>query len=348
MWDWFSVEWFSLAKLRAFSWAHPYFLYGILVIPIAFWLRQAFHAGAFQRLGITFVNTDAPKSFSVWLRLLFPISGFLGLSCLLLALARPQSINTLTERDAEVIDIMLALDISESMREKDLPPSRLASAKSVAKSFIGGRLQDRIGIVLFAGEAFTLCPLTNDYELLYSFLDDVSHDQITIAGTAVGSALAVCINRLRESASKSKVVVLLSDGESTAGNLDPITAAKLAKAYGVRVYTIAIGRTVPRPLVSNSQRNSDSLALTSPQTAPDEGTLQQIARATNGQFYRATDNTTLKNIFSQIDNLERVKVKNRRYQEVKDFYRVYLDWALAFFLLMMFLKVIFIANVLED
>ncbi|WP_428667830.1 vWA domain-containing protein [Runella sp.] len=344
MWDWFSAEWFSLAKLRAFSWAHPYFLYGILVIPIAFWLRQAFHAGAFQRLGITFVNSDTPKSISVWLRLLYPISGFLALSCLLIALARPQSVNILTERDAEVIDIMLALDISESMRDKDLPPSRLTSAKAVAKSFIAGRLQDRIGLVIFAGEAFTLCPLTNDYELLYGFLDEVNHKQISIAGTAVGSALAVCINRLRESASKSKVVVLLSDGESTAGNLDPITAAKLAKAFGVRVYAVAIGRAVPKQAVAVS----DSLILSSSETAPDEGTLQQIAKATNGRFYRATDNTALKNIFSQIDNLERVKVKNRRYQEVKDFYRVYLDWTLAFFLLMMFLKVIFIANVLED
>ncbi len=344
MWDWFSIEWFFLSKLRAFSWAHPYFLYGILVIPVAFWLRQAFHAGAFQRLGITFVNNDTPKSLSVGFRLLYPLAGFLALSCLLIALARPQSVNILTERDAEVIDIMLALDISESMRDKDLPPSRLASAKAVARSFIGGRLQDRIGLVIFAGEAFTLCPLTNDYELLYSFLDDVNHRQITIAGTAVGSALAVCINRLRESTSKSKVVVLLSDGESTAGNLDPITAAKLAKAFGVRVYTIAIGRTLPKSAIAVS----DSLTLSSQQTVPDEGTLQQIAKTTNGKFYRATDNTALKNIFSQIDNLERVKVKNRRYQEVKDFYRVYLDWALAFFLLMMFLKVTFIANVLED
>lgn len=344
MWDWFSVEWFLLAKLRAFSWAHPYFLYGIVIIPIAFWLRQAFHASSFQRLSITFVNSNTPKSLSVWVRLLYPLSVFCALSCLLIALARPQSINVLTERDAEVIDIVLALDISESMRDKDLLPSRLSSAKSVAKSFIGGRLQDRIGLVIFAGEASTVCPLTNDYELLYGFLEEVNHRQITIAGTAVGSALAVCINRLRESASKSKVVVLLSDGESTAGNLDPITAAKLAKAFGIRVYTVAIGRTGPKPVVSAP----DSLMLSSPQTAPDEGTLQRIAKITNGQFYRATDNTALKNIFAQIDNLERVKVKNRRYREVKDFYRVYLDWALAFFLLMMFLKVTFIANVLED
>ncbi len=344
MWDWLATEWFTLSKLRSFSWAYPYYLYGILAIPIVFWLRNVFHAGAFQRLGITFINSDAPRSWSVWLRFLFPTAGFLGLSCLLIALARPQLINTLTERDAEVIDIMLALDISDSMLEKDLVPNRLTSAKTVAKSFISGRLQDRVGLVVFAGEAFTLCPLTNDYELIYSFLEEVNHQLISVAGTAVGSALAVCINRLRESSAKSKVVILLSDGENTAGNLDPITAAKLAKAFGIRVYTIAIGRRSSGRL----SVTSDSLKVPLALTALDEGTLLKIAKSTNGQFYRANDNAVLTNVFQQIDRLERVNVKNRRYQEVKDFYRVYLNWAIVFFLVMMFLKVVFIANVLED
>jgi Ca-activated chloride channel family protein len=340
MWDWLSTEWFTFSKLRAFTWAHPYYLYGILAIPIAFWLRNVFHAGAFQRLSITFINPETPRSVSVWLRFLFPTAGFLASSCLLIALARPQLINTLTERDAEVIDIMLALDISDSMLEKDLSPNRLTSAKTVAKSFIMGRLQDRVGLVLFAGEAFTFCPLTNDYELLYGFLEEVNHRMISVSGTAVGSALAVCINRLRESMAKSKVIILLSDGENTAGNLDPITAAKLAKAFGIKVYTIAIGR-------GNSGR-VDTDSLTVSLAVPDEGTLLKIAKATNGQFYRATDNAVLANIFQQIGRLERVNVKNRRYQEVKDFYRIYLNWAIAFFLVMMFLKVTFIANVLED
>lgn len=342
MWDWFSLEWFTLAKLQAFSWAHPYYLYGILTIPVAFWLRNVFHAGAYQRLGVTFVDKDAPRSWSVFLRYLFPSAGFLGLSCLLVALARPQLINTVTERDAEVIDIILALDISDSMLEKDLLPNRLASAKKVAKSFIEGRLQDRVGLVVFAGEAVTLCPLTNDYELIYSFLDEVDHRMINVAGTAVGSALAVCTNRLRESLAKSKVVILLSDGENTAGNLDPSTAANLAKAFGIRVYTIAVGR----PFVTRTVR--DSVGTKVVHAVADEGTLKSISASTNGQFYRATDNTTLTQVFRQIDQLERVNVKNRRYQEVKDYYRIYLNWAITFFLTMMLLKATFIANVLED
>lgn len=343
MWDWLSLEWFTLAKLQAFSWAHPYYLYGVLAIPVAFWLRNAFHAGAFQQLGVTFVDKDAPRSWSVAFRYLFPLTGFLALSCLLIALARPQLINTVTERDAEVVDIMLALDISDSMLEQDLPPNRLSSAKSVAKKFIGGRLQDRVGLVVFAGEAFTLCPLTNDYELIYNFLENVDHRMITVAGTAVGSALAVCINRLRESMTKSKVVVVLSDGDNTAGNLDPTTAAKLAKAFGIRVYTIAVGK----PFMTRTVRDSLGTSKVVNSLA-DEAILKQIAATTNGQFYRATDNTTLTHVFRQIDRLERVNVKNRRYQEVKDYYRIYLNWAITFFLTLLFLKVTFIANVLED
>jgi Ca-activated chloride channel homolog len=342
MWDWLSIEWFTLSKLSIFTWAHPYYLYGILAIPVAFWLRNIFHAGAYQRMGITFINSDAPKSWSVGLRFLFPASGFFALTCLLMALARPQLINTLTERDAEVIDIMLALDISDSMLERDLHPNRITSAKSVAKSFISGRLQDRIGLVVFAGEAVTLCPLTSDYELLYAFLEEINHEMITVSGTAVGSALAICINRLRESMAKSKVVILLSDGENTAGNLDPITAAKLAKAFGIKIYTIVIGKNRSGYIMKDSLNTPLSLSI------PDEGTLHKIAKATSGQFYRATDNMVLADVFQQINRLERVNVKNRRYKEVRDYYRIYLNWAITFFLVMMSLKVGFIANVLED
>jgi len=340
MWDWFSAEWFTLSKLSGFAWVHPYYLYGIAATPVAFWLRNVLHARSFQRLGITFISSSTAQGWSAWLRILFPITGFLAITNLLIALARPQLINTVTERDAEVIDIVLAMDISDSMLEKDLLPNRLIAAKSVAKSFIGGRLQDRIGLVIFAGEAFTLCPLTNDYELLYGFLEEVNQRMILVAGTAIGSALAVCINRLRESTTKSKVIILLSDGENTAGNLNPITAAKLAKAFSIRVYTIAIGKGYSGRIVK------DSLAITL--TASDEGTLQKIAKATNGKFYRATDNMVLTDIFQQIDRLERVSVKNRTYQEVKDYYRIYLNWSITLLLVMIFLKVVFIANVLED
>lgn len=340
MWNWFSAEWFTFQKFRAFTWVDIYYLYGIAAVPVVLWLRVVFK-GPFQRFNISFVKGETPTQWSSGLRWLFPISMFLAVSMLLVALARPQIVRILSEKDAEIIDIILALDISDSMRETDLKPNRLAAAKVVAKGFIGGRLQDQIGLVVFAGEAFTLCPLTNDYDLLYGYIDDISPDRIAVAGSAIGSALAVCINRLRESQARSKVVILLSDGENTAGNLTPITAAKLAKAFGVRVYTIAVGK----PTVQKILTDSTATRLASP---TDENTLQQIAALTNGRFYRALDNAILQQIFGQINRLERVKIKNRRYQEVKDYYRVYLNWGMVFLLIALFLKVIFVANVLED
>jgi Ca-activated chloride channel homolog len=341
MWDWLALEWFSYNKLRDFAWVHPYFLYGILTIPLFFWLRNALHGRSFQRLGLTFVHADTASSWFVWMRFLYPLAGFLALASLLMALARPQIISALSERDAEVINIMLALDISDSMTENDLLPSRLDAAKNVAKNFISGRLRDRIGLVVFGGDAFTQCPLTNDYELLYGFLETIHHGQVRTAGTAIGNALAVCINRLRDIPAKSKVIILLSDGENTTGNLDPLIAAKLAKAFDIRVYTIALGRSFRPDVLSDTLRT-----LTARNT--DEGSLQKISTLTSGQFYRATDNKALSGIFQQIDRMERVKVKIRQYKEVKDYYRVYLNWAVVFLLVMMLLKVLFIANPLED
>jgi Ca-activated chloride channel homolog len=341
MWEWLSSEWFSIKTLRSFRWVDVYYLYGIAAVPVVLWLRGVFQGRSAQRFSISFVKGEVPNSWTSKMRWLFPVSLFLAVSMLLIALARPQIVRTLAEKDAEVIDILLALDISDSMSETDLQPNRLTAAKNVARRFVVGRLKDQIGLVIFAGEAFTLCPLTNDYNLLYSYIDDIRQDRISVAGTAIGSALAVGINRLRESKTRSKIIILLSDGENTAGNIDPITAAKLAKAFGIRVYTIAVGKPSFKKILT------DTLAVSNINNT-DENTLQKIANTTNGRFYRATDNSALQNIFGQIDKLERVKIKTRRYQEVKDYYRIYLNWAVLFLLVALFLKVIFVANVLED
>jgi Ca-activated chloride channel homolog len=342
MWEWLSPEWFTVSKLSGFSWVDPYFLYGIFAVPILLWLRNVFHGRSAQYLNISLVEEERPFSWSVSLRLLFPLSVFLVISLILVALARPQIIRNVTEQDAEAIDIVLALDVSESMNEADLKPNRLVAAKAVAKSFVRGRLQDRIGLVVFAGEAFTLCPLTSDYDLLLGFLDDISLSTIATSGTAIGSALAVSTNRLRESQAKSKVIILLSDGDNTGGNLDPITAAKLAAAFGIKIYTIAVGLTRPVRI------SNDSLSSVMPTKTTDENNLHQIAQQTGSQFFKANDNAALQAIFRQIDTFERVKVTNRRYQEVRDYYRVYLNWAVVFFFFALLTKVLFIANVLED
>jgi Ca-activated chloride channel family protein len=211
------------------------------------------------------------------------------------------------EQFSEGIDIMLAMDISESMLATDLSPNRLDAAKNVAREFVKGRLQDRIGLVVFAGESFSICPLTTDYEMLNQYLDEINSNLIKTTGTAIGSALATCINRLREVQGTSKVAIILSDGDNTAGILDPLTATDLAKSFGIKVYTIAVGS------------NSESEKI-------DENTLREIANEGNGQFFRATDNQTLKNIFEQINRLEKVKVKDNVYRDVEDFYYIYLIW----------------------
>ncbi len=340
MFDWLSLNWFTISKLRSFHWDNVYFLYGIIGIPIVMWLRGVFH-GRGQKLNMVLVSKDTYSDWTAVLRWLFPISIFLSIALMLMALARPQIVRDIVEQDAEAIDIMLAVDVSESMLEKDLSPNRLVAAKTVAANFVKGRLQDRIGLVIFAGEAFTLCPITTDYDLLYAFLDDISNRSINTSGTAIGSALAVSINRLRESKARSKVIVLLSDGENTAGNLDPITAAKLAQAFGIKVYAIVVGKA------QSSLSQTDSTGNMT-QNLSDEGTLQKIAATTNGQFFRATNNATLSQVFAQIDQLEKVKIKTRGYQEVQDYYRIYLYWAIVLLLFALLLKIAFVANVLED
>ena len=337
--EWLSLRWFGWDALRAFQWAHTYFLYAIPAILVAFWLRNAFHKKARQFLVIPYEATEIKNGWLTRLRFVQPVCVGLSLMCILLALARPQIVTERTDRFSEGIDIMLLMDVSDSMLEKDLDPDRLTAAKRVARNFIRGRLQDRIGIIIFAGEAYSLCPLTTDYNLLYGYLDDIRPDMIRTAGTAIGSALAVGVNRMRDSKSQSKVAILISDGDNTSGNLDPITAARLAKAFGVRIYTIAVGST--RPQVKSDTLNVGSALV-------DEGELQDIAAAGDGEYFRAADNNTLSTVFAQINTLEKVKFKNVIFREVKDFYRVYLYWAVSLLLIALATKSTFMSNILED
>ncbi len=314
-------------------------MYSIPAILILFWLRNAFHRSSRQFLALPYEATATRDSWLVRLRFVQPVCVALALAFILMSLARPQIVTERTDRFSEGIDIMLLMDISDSMLEKDLNPNRLTAAKEVARNFIRGRLQDRIGIIIFAGEAYSLCPLTADYELLYEYLDDIRSDMIRTAGTAIGSALAVGVNRMRDSKSQSKVAILISDGDNTSGNLDPITAARLAKAFGVRIYTIAVGSTRP-------SAPEDSLKTTSARV--DESELQEIAAAGDGKYFRAADNNALSNVFAQINTLEKVKFQNVIFREVKDYYRVYLYWAVTLLLLALATKSTFMSNILED
>jgi Ca-activated chloride channel family protein len=231
---------------------------------------------------------------------------------ILIALARPQRTNEKVEQWTEGIDIMLALDISQSMQIEDFKPNRLEAAKDVARDFIKGRKQDRIGLVVFSGDAFSLAPLTTDYDLLKNYLDDVSFEMIESRGTAIGSALAVVTNRMRESESKSKVCILISDGDNTAGNIDPITSAELAGAYNIKLYTIVVGKEGMVPYGKDFFGRPQLVENT-----VDESTMRKIAEIGSGEFFRVTDNEALKNVFKRIDQYEKAEIKESRFKDFR-------------------------------
>lgn len=328
--DWFSKYWFLPSTLSGFDWAHPFFLYSLFVIPLLLLIRSWLRGSAIQKLNIAFPANDIHSNWISYLRFIPAVFLLLSIAMMLLALARPQKVISETEEFSEGIDIMLALDISKSMDSKDILPSRLVVAKKVAKKFIAGRLYDRIGMVIFSGEPFSWCPLTTDYEMLEEYVDEISSGLILTSGTAIGNALGMCTNRLREIESKSKVAILISDGDNTAGNLDPVTSALLAKAFGIRVYTIAVG----------SNKN--------PAEKVDEGTLREIAQVSEGKFFRAKDAKSLETIFEEINHLEKVEIKQNKSRNVRDFYHPYLRWAIAFLLLSFAFKNTFMGNILED
>jgi Ca-activated chloride channel family protein len=256
---------------------------------------------------------------------------------ILIALARPQKIHDQIEQWSEGIDILLLIDVSESMLLEDFTPNRLEASKNVAQEFVKGRHHDKIGLVIFSGDALSLSPLTSDYGLLNSFIKDVKQALIPSGGTAIGNAIGVGINRLRESNNKSKVMILLSDGDNTSGQLDPLLAAKLAYAYNIKIYTIGIGKD---GLVPYGKTNVES--------SLNEATLRKIAETSEGKYYRASDMNGLKEIFQLIDKYEKAEIKETKFQDTDDYYQIYLIWGILFFLCWLFLKNTFLSNALED
>lgn len=341
--EWLSIQWFYPATFFGFQWAQPFYFYLIPAIWVFVVLKWLFYYRFRQKLPVAFDRKEFKSTWVSLLRFIPDILFGLFLTLLLVSLARPQRSNELVERYTDGIDIMLTIDISESMKIEDFKPNRLQVAKKVAKDFVLGRYKDRIGLVIFSGDAFSLCPLTSDYDLLSGYIQDLSVDQITKPGTAIGSALAVSINRMRESKAKSKVLLLLSDGESNAGSIDPVTAAKLADAYGIRIYTILIGQSGKVPFGKDFFGNTQYVENT-----VDESSLREIARIGKGKFFRASNASALRNVFAEINTLEKSEIKEKRYRDTLDFYRFYLYWAALIFLLWLLIKSTRINNFLED
>ncbi|PKV75327.1 vWA domain-containing protein [Pontibacter ramchanderi] len=343
MLDWLSLEWFSLSTMRSFDWVYPLVLYALPVVPLIFLFKGLLRYKSRSKLDMAMFEGSVRWQWSSLLRFVPEVVYMLFVMLVLLALARPQRINEQVEQTAEGIDIVLVLDVSGSMELQDIKPSRLEAAKEVAIDFINGRVADRIGLVVFAGDAYSLAPLTTDYELLRESIRSIEHRMIPNDGTAIGSALAVAINRMRDSNAKSKVAILISDGENTAGSLDPNMAARLAYAHQIKVYTIGIGKDGLVPY--DVDADGKTLLV---ETQLDEKSLREISSTGEGQFFRADSRDGLQEIFRNIDRYEKTEVREKRFRDTYDYYQVYLKWALLLLVSWMLLKNTFMTNVLED
>ena len=273
----------------------------------------------------SFSNLGAAKSsLKAKLRHLVFVLRIAAVSLLILVLARPQSRSSWKDVKTEGIDIVLSLDISYSMLAKDFKPNRLEAAKEVAKEFIDVRTNDRIGLVIFGGEAFTQCPLTTDHTIIKNLFEDVNAGMLA-QGTAIGLGIADAVARVKDSKAKSKVVILLSDGVNNVGEIAPVTAGEIAKTFGVRVYTIGVGTMgkalTPVAVYPNGQMQYDYVDV-----EIDERTMSEIAEETGGKYFRATDKESLRNVYKEIDKLEKTIISEKSFSNKAEHF---LPFALA-------------------
>ena len=318
------------------TFANPgYLLLGLLLVPILLWYwHEMRKADASVQISDTTTLARQPRSLRVWLLHVPFVLRVAAIVLLSIALARPQLTNKWSSESTEGIDIMMALDISGTMLAEDLKPNRLEAAKDVASEFVKNRPNDQIGLVVFAGESFTQCPLTTDHAVLVNLFQSVEYGMIE-DGTAIGLGLANAVNRMKDSETKSKVVILLTDGSNNRGDIAPQTAAEIAKTFGIRVYTVGVGSYGQARVPVQTPMGRQYMTMDS---EFDEGTLRRIAETTGGQYFRATDNNSLKQIYEQIDQLEKTKLRVREYSKHTENFMPYLIAALACLLLEVILR----------
>lgn len=297
------------------SFAQPYFFALLLLLP---YLIYRHYVADRKKKSTIIVSTLGAKNLDSWktkfIQLPF-ILRLLCITCIIFALAKPQSRNEQDNAEGEGIDIVLGIDVSGSMTAQDLKPNRLEAAKKVAIDFVNKRTTDRIGIVIFAGESFTQCPLTTDHQVLVSAISNIRNGLLE-DGTAIGSGLGTSVDRVKAGSSKSKIVVLLTDGENNGGLISPQTAKEIAKSFGIKVYTIGVGTegTFDMPI----DDGFGGITMKPQRVSIDEKLLTEIAKETGGKYFRAKDNNSLEAIYETIDQLEKSKVeitKSVRYSE---------------------------------
>ena len=311
-----------------------YFALLLLLIPYILWyFLYRKNSEPTMRMSASAMYRYAAKSWRIrimHLPMLLRCVAFVLLVCIM---ARPQTHNSWDNKQVEGIDIMLVMDVSTSMLAEDLKPNRMEAAKSVAAEFISDRPNDNIGLTIFAGEAFTQCPMTTDHasllNLLHTVRTDIAARGIISDGTAIGMGIANAVSRLKDSKAKSKVAILLTDGSNNMGDISPLTSAQIAKSFGIRVYTIGVGTNkvapYPMPVAGGTQYVNIPVEI-------DTKTLDNIARTTDGSFYRATNNRELSRIYKDIDKLEKTKMDVKRFSRR---YEAYQPFALALFIVLL-------------
>lgn len=300
---------------------NPEYLFFLLVlIPVVFWyIKEMHHSDA--SLQISSHRNLQMKQKTLKIKLLHVpfVLRCLAITMVVIALARPQASNSWRTESTEGIDIMLTLDISGTMMAEDLKPNRLEASKAVASEFILSRPNDNIGLVVFAGESFTQCPLTTDHAVLINLFNGVNYGLIE-DGTAIGLGLANAVNRIKDSKARSKVIILLTDGSNNRGDIAPITAAEIAQSFGIRVYAIGVGSygkvniPVQTPMGLQYQLMDSEF---------DEKSLQNIATMTGGQYFRATNNNKLRSIYQEIDQMEKTKIDVREYNKKNEEFYIF-------------------------
>ncbi len=305
--------------------AYPWVLWFLLVVPLLLvWHFLKFGKRSPRvQLPVTAAYNLKPATGKIRLYHFIFIVQTLAVGLIVVALARPQSSSSWQNVKTEGIDIVLAMDVSGSMLARDLDPNRLEASKAVAADFIDKRINDRIGLVIYAGESFTQSPLTTDHSVIKNLLSKIENGMIE-DGTAIGMGLATAIARLKESSAKSKVIILLTDGSNNTGDIPPLTAAEMARTFGIRVYTIGVGTN---GYAEMPVRLPNGQVVYEPQKVfIDEETLQKIADITDGKYFRATDNESLFRIYDEIDQLEKTEIDVKEFRKKNE---LFYPWALA-------------------
>jgi Ca-activated chloride channel family protein len=324
--------------------ANPHYLYLLLLlIPLMAWyiFRLRKKSATLQVSALDAFDAPKATTFKVYMRHLPFVFRMIAVALVIVILARPQSTNSWDTRNTEGIDIMLAMDISGSMLAEDLKPNRLEAAKAVAATFINGRPNDNIGLVVFSAESFTQCPLTTDHAVLLNLFKDIQYGMIE-DGTAIGLGIANSVSRIKDSKAISRVIILLTDGTNNRGEIAPVTAAEIAQAFGIRIYTIGVGTRGEAPY---PYRTPYGVQYQNMPVEIDEPALKQIASLTGGQYFRATDNASLRAIYQEIDQLEKTKINVQQYSKKQEEYLPFALLAFALLLVEMLVRNTWLKNI---